>query len=185
MAGLLLDLADQYLNGGRRKQQREERHAARLERENHGGGAHTWMEDADFVRARAFGITGIPDARCFTLQSVIRSIGAVEGEVAECGVRFGKSTVFLLEADRRQRHYHLFDSFEGLSEPTAEDEVEGDGSSYWSKGDGSAYWSKGDITANETQARENCALPQRHALSRLDPATISGSRRPKVRARPR
>jgi hypothetical protein len=157
MGGRLLDLADRYLNGGRHKLQREERHAARLERENHGGGAHTWMEDADFLRAKAFGITGIPDARCFTLQSVIRWIGAVEGEVAECGVRFGKSTAFLLEADRQQRHYHLFDSFEGLSEPSAEDGVDGDGTAYWSKGDGSAYWSKGDIAANETQARSNLA----------------------------
>jgi len=148
MAGRLLDLADHYLNGGRHKERREERHAARLERENHGGGAHTWMEDADFLRAKSFGITGIPDARCFTLQSIIRSLGAVEGDVVECGVRFGKSTAFLLEADRRQRHYSLFDSFEGLSEPTARDGIDGDGSS---------YWSKGDISATESQARTNLA----------------------------
>src|SRR4051794_41435433 len=35
----------------------------RLERENHGGGAHTWMEDADFLRAKSFGITGRSEER--------------------------------------------------------------------------------------------------------------------------
>jgi hypothetical protein len=75
------------------------------------GGADSWLTDEAFLRAKQRGVPGIPDARCFTLQSVIRGLGQVDGDVAECGVRFGKSTVFMLEANTRPRQFHLFDSF--------------------------------------------------------------------------
>jgi hypothetical protein len=68
------------------------------------------------AQARWGGITGIPDQRCFFLQSALRSLDAVPGEVAECGVRYGKSTMFLAEIVAGRREMHLFDSFEGLSE---------------------------------------------------------------------
>jgi hypothetical protein len=108
------------------------------------GGADSWLTDEAFLRAKQRGIPGIPDARCFTLQSVIRGLAHLEGDVAECGVRFGKSTVFLLEANARPRQFHLFDSFEGLSEPSDEDVVHTLGRS---------YWTKGDIAAPEAGAR--------------------------------
>ena len=41
----------------------------------------------------------------------------IPGDTAECGVRFGKSTFFLLKAiDDPSRSHHIFDSFAGLSE---------------------------------------------------------------------
>jgi hypothetical protein len=74
-----------------------------------------------FEKART--VIGIPDPRCFVLQSCLRSIARLEGDVAECGVRQGRSTIFMLTADLRDRQYHLFDSFEGLSEPSSEDRM--------------------------------------------------------------
>lgn len=104
-----------------------------------------WVEDAVFQRARTRNIVGIPDPSCFVLQSVMRSLAPVDGDVAECGVRFGKSTTFMREADARQRSYHLFDSFDGLSEPTAQDALPS----------GEAAWKRGDIRAAEEIARSN------------------------------
>jgi len=105
-----------------------------------------WLTDETFVRARSRGIRGIPDPRCFFLQSVIRSLKDVGGDVAECGVWNGKSSAFLLSADARTRDYHLFDSFEGLSEPTAEDIL---------AATGRPHWRKGMIESQEDQTRRN------------------------------
>lgn len=105
----------------------------------------TWPNDEDFLRGKARNIKGIPDARCFFLQSVIRDLASVPGDVAECGVRFGKSTAFLLEADRAKRTYHLFDSFEGVSEPVAED----------IPSDGKCRWVKHELIAPEEMAVRN------------------------------
>src|SRR3982750_3773748 len=58
------------------------------------GGAEGWLRYDFFRRAHERSIAGIPDERCFTLQSVIRSLRDVPGDVAECGVRYGKSAVF-------------------------------------------------------------------------------------------
>lgn len=77
-----------------------------------------WKDQEFFVRAKArHTMPGIPDMRCFFLQSCIRSIEDVEGDVAECGVREGKSASFMREACARPRTFFLFDSFEGLSDP--------------------------------------------------------------------
>lgn len=45
------------------------------------------------------------------------ALSSTPGDVAECGVREGKSTLYMLEADLLRREYFLFDSFEGLSDP--------------------------------------------------------------------
>ncbi|MEM0976677.1 MAG: TylF/MycF/NovP-related O-methyltransferase [Pseudomonadota bacterium] len=63
-------------------------------------------------------VKGIPDIRLYFLQSVLRSLENVEGDIAECGVRYGKSALFMHDVLIRPRHIYLFDSFEGLSEPT-------------------------------------------------------------------
>jgi O-methyltransferase len=129
-----------------RERQREERRRAEKHLQNLSGGGDCWMHYEYFKRAKAHGIRGIPDARCFTLQSAIRSLRGVAGDVAECGVRFGKSTVFMLEADQANRQYHLFDSFEGVSDPSPEDTL---------GGTGQAYWHKGDIAVPESETRAN------------------------------
>jgi hypothetical protein len=90
-------------------------------------------------------VAGIPDPRCFVLQSCLRSIARLEGDVAECGVRQGRSTIFMLTADLRDRQYHLFDSFEGLSEPSSEDRMH----------NGAQGWEKGALATEESVARAN------------------------------
>ncbi len=78
-----------------------------------------WLHEPFFVAAKArVKVSGIPDIRCFFLQSCLRSIANVEGDVAECGVREGKSSLFMLHAMNTHREFFLFDSFEGFSEPT-------------------------------------------------------------------
>lgn len=79
-----------------------------------------WKDQPFFLSAKArHTMRGIPDIRCYVLQSCLRSIDDVEGDVAECGVREGKSASFMREACDRQRTFYLFDSFEGLSDPVA------------------------------------------------------------------
>jgi len=72
------------------------------------------------LEARWGATPGIPLDRCQLLYSVARNIAArgLPGDTAECGVRYGKSSYFVLNALRdRNRQHHLCDSFEGLSEP--------------------------------------------------------------------
>ncbi|TIM75621.1 MAG: methyltransferase [Mesorhizobium sp.] len=106
-----------------------------------------WKDQPFFRKAlqRVKNIRGIPDPRAFVLQSCLRSIERIDGDVAECGVRQGRSTIFMLMSDLRPRHYHLFDSFAGLSEPTAEDR----------KPNGRTPWKSGDLSTDEKVAREN------------------------------
>ncbi|RUV76920.1 MAG: methyltransferase [Mesorhizobium sp.] len=106
-----------------------------------------WKDQPFFRKAlqRVKNIRGIPDPRAFVLQSCLRSIERIDGDVAECGVRQGRSTIFMLMSDLRPRHYHLFDSFAGLSEPTAEDR----------KPNGRTPWKSGDLSTDEKIAREN------------------------------
>lgn len=77
-----------------------------------------WLHEPYFVSAKTrVKVPGIPDIRCFFLQSCLRSIADVPGDIAECGVREGKSALFMLEALNADRMLFLFDSFEGLSDP--------------------------------------------------------------------
>jgi hypothetical protein len=140
----LVRRADDYLKA---KRQRHERRARQKFREITGG-AEDWLSQEDFLRAKARGIYGIPDARCFTLQGVIRGLRHVDGDVAECGARSGKSTAFMLEADPVTRQYHIFDSFQGLSEPAAEDTTAPSLPS---------HWKRGDMAVNESETRANLA----------------------------
>lgn len=78
-----------------------------------------WDRQPAFVEAktRHGDVPGIPDIRCAFLQSCLASLDRLPGDVAECGVRHGKSALFLLTALRVRRQVLLFDSFEGLSDP--------------------------------------------------------------------
>jgi len=79
-----------------------------------------WEQQPFFRSAREkYGkIRGIPDIRCYFLQSCLRSLDHLDGDVAECGVFHGRSSLFMTEATRPDRRFFLFDSFEGLSDPT-------------------------------------------------------------------
>ncbi len=93
-------------------------------------------------------LPGLPLDCCQLLFSVARGISArgVSGETAECGVRYGKSSYFVLHGlNDPQRPHHLCDSFEGLSQPSAADAETG------ARRDA---WAAGDLEADEQIARE-------------------------------
>jgi len=109
---------------------------------------HMVWKDQPYFRSaleRAKGVAGIPDPRCFVLQSCLRSLAGIEGDVAECGVRQGRSTIFLLAADLRDRRYHLFDSFQGLPQLSKDDR----------SAVGETHWKAGDLLTDEALARRN------------------------------
>lgn len=77
-------------------------------------------------------IRGFNIGRRWTLWQLARLVAAVPGDTAECGVFQGSSTYLICHSTggrlENPRTHHVFDSFEGLSEPTNAD---GD---YWSRG---------------------------------------------------
>jgi O-methyltransferase len=95
--------------------------------------------DADFDRAyrSALEKTGTPPyplrrrSRFHELCRLLEETLALEGDIAECGCFRGLSSQLLLARLRRANRaftgtgYHVFDSFEGLSEPIAADAVTG------------------------------------------------------------
>lgn len=107
------------------------------------------------LEARWGDLPGLPLDCCQLLFSVARSISAraVPGDSAECGVRFGKSSFFVLNGlNDPERPHHLCDSFEGLSEPTDDDAEVG------ARRDA---WQAGDLEADERVTREQLkAFPQ-------------------------
>lgn len=65
-------------------------------------------------------VSGCPEIRNYFLQSSLRSVEGLGGDVAECGTRNGKSALYMLTACQTNRPFWLFDSFEGLSDPSPE-----------------------------------------------------------------
>jgi O-methyltransferase len=93
---------------------------------------------------------GIPADRCYFLHAMGRIVSskAIAGDTAECGVRYGKSTFFLLRAiGDWSRPHHIFDSFQGLSE-TGEEDL---------PSVGLEAWAQGDISVEEQKTRSNLA----------------------------
>jgi len=83
--------------------------------------------------------------RKYTIFNLVASLHWVPGDLAECGAYNGGTAFFMaLAAERsgRSRSMHLFDSFEGLPEPGAED---------------GSYWHAGDLACSEEAARHNLA----------------------------
>jgi O-methyltransferase len=98
----------------------------------------SWPHDPLFRRVSqdCEGIRGLPNDRRFFLLATARVARDLQGDSAECGVRFGASSLFILNGlDDPDREHHLFDSFEGLSEPTKEDHPSENERSVWKSGD--------------------------------------------------
>ncbi|MGI9357006.1 MAG: TylF/MycF/NovP-related O-methyltransferase [Rhizobiaceae bacterium] len=110
-----------------------------------------WLTDAEFLKAREEcerrGIHGIPNDRCYMLLESARLVRGVAGSFAECGVRYGKSSRFLLTgmAPGSAKDFHIFDSFEGLSEPGKDDLDE----------KGATVWEPGELNVPEDVVRRN------------------------------
>jgi hypothetical protein len=83
--------------------------------------------------------------RKFTVYNLLNSVHWVSGEIAECGTYNGSTAYFMALANDRSgknRQTYLFDSFEGLSRPSAED---------------GSYWQPGDLACPEEVVQRNLA----------------------------
>jgi len=70
--------------------------------------------------------------RHWVLAQLLRLVSGVPGDTAECGVFKGASSYLICKANQNVRHektHHVFDSFAGLSKPSAVD------GGFWSEGD--------------------------------------------------
>lgn len=106
-----------------------------------------WWRDEDFTAyLRRFGeLDGLNTHRKWTLWQLLRLVAEVDGDTAECGVFEGASSWLICRANQagaRPRTHHAFDSFEGVSKPSAED---------------GEYWEEGYMSAGEDVVLRNLA----------------------------
>jgi O-methyltransferase len=116
----------------------------------------SWPRDPQFqeISQKSDGIPGLPNDRRFFLLATARAARNVPGDTAECGVRYGASSLFILNGlNDPGKEHHIFDSFEGLSEPSEEDHPKEDEQSVWKLGDLSA---DEQVTRNNLAAFPNC-----------------------------
>jgi len=105
-----------------------------------------WREDKIFLDEykRLSPASPYSQDRKFVLREFARYTKNIPGCMAECGCYQGASAYFMAK-ENPDIPLHLFDSFEGLSEPT---EMDGP------RAKDHHHWEKGDLTASEKQARE-------------------------------
>jgi hypothetical protein len=111
-----------------------------------------WLDEAAFWDTwKQFepGKTERPD-RKFVVWSFAKSVAHLEGDTAECGVYMGASSYLMCHAmaGGPKRTHFVFDSFEGLSEPDAEDTP---------FTETAKRWKKGDLSVSEEDVRRNLA----------------------------
>lgn len=87
-----------------------------------------WWSQHDFASPRALiePYTMMPDARLVRLERSVRALitAGVEGDIVECGSARGGSAALMAVCLKRQKSdkkIHLFDTFDGLPEPTDDD----------------------------------------------------------------
>ena len=75
--------------------------------------------------------------RKFVVYYLAKSVAVLAGDTAECGVFEGASSYLICKAtgDRKKFIHHIFDSFEGLSEPKSDDIPPTDHTYRWAKHD--------------------------------------------------
>jgi O-methyltransferase len=107
-----------------------------------------WWHDAHFnaYLQRFNESSGFNTYRRWTLFQLLRLVQNVPGDTAECGVFEGAGSYLICRANAQntlhQRHHFLFDSFEGLSAPAAQD---------------GSYWTAGDMSASVETVQKNLA----------------------------
>ncbi len=79
--------------------------------------------------------------RKYTLNEFMKLAVDLDGDTAECGVFEGASSYLICQRTRHtSKQHHVFDSFQGLSEPA---EIDGN------------WWEKGKLSASEEIVRQN------------------------------
>lgn len=81
--------------------------------------------------------------RRFALQQLLRLTSHIPGDTAECGVYKGCGSYIILDSKKKSsfdRVHHIFDSFEGLSNPSGKD---------------GEYWTANDLSFEESLVRKN------------------------------
>jgi len=87
--------------------------------------------------------------RKFNLIQLVQSVRDLDGDTAECGSYIGEGSYIILkgmEQSTSEKLHHIFDSFEGLSEPTDVDDVDNQ----------AVYkWQKHDLSVSENTVNKN------------------------------
>jgi O-methyltransferase len=105
-----------------------------------------WWDDLGFNEylVKFDEIDGMNTDRRWMLYQLMRLVKNVPGDTAECGVYKGAGSYLICKVNQENelhhRTHHIFDSFEGLSEPS-----EFDGK----------YWTKGDLSSPLETVAEN------------------------------
>jgi O-antigen/teichoic acid export membrane protein len=109
-----------------------------------------WFTDPEYIAMwRRF-----PEAnndiheRRYNLFNLSKSVSDLDGDTVECGVLNGAGSHIILSAAGTDSRHHIFDSFEGLSEPGPNDEV---------KVVTPYVWKKHDLSVPEDRVRRNLA----------------------------
>lgn len=87
--------------------------------------------------------------RKYMLYQLTKLLWDVAGETAECGVYRGASSYIIMSA--LGRYHSAFDSFEGVSEPTHNNEVK-----FWKRGD--LTWLEENFTKNMGHFMNRCSV---------------------------
>lgn len=79
--------------------------------------------------------------RKWNLKEFLKLTRGISGDFAECGVfRGGSAFLMCQEAQVQNKHVHLFDSFQGLSQPQTHED---------------SHWSEGDLAIDEDTVKTN------------------------------
>jgi O-methyltransferase len=108
-----------------------------------------WWENASFnAYLDRFGEqTGANTDRRWMLFQLMRLVDSVPGDTCECGVWKGAGSYLICSMNRRSRskgrNHFIFDSFEGLSDPTPSED--------------GPYWTRGDLSHPMDSVRQTLA----------------------------
>lgn len=109
-----------------------------------------WWDDASLSAFLTnFGeLGGFNTDRRLMLHELVRLVHGVEGDTAECGVYHGAGSYVICAANEQSggRTHHIFDSFEGLSEPGEKD---------------GSHWSAGNMAVGIERVKQNLARFER------------------------
>jgi hypothetical protein len=96
----------------------------------------SWRDDLEFRADYRRLSPGNPysEDRKWTLREFARMTNSLPGDIAECGCYEGTSAYFMAQVSSHGQ-IHLFDSFEGVSEPDGRDRPDREDVIGWNKGD--------------------------------------------------